>query len=203
MAIISISRQFGAGGKTLGEMVANELGYRFLDDTIIQEISKEAKVSQDWVKSMERTAGGKLSKLISGMVSRNYIERILGNEKGYIDEEIYVDLIYKVIIKLAEQDNVVLMGRGGQYVLRDFENAYHILLVADRQSRIKFMQQYYQMSTAKAAQAVMQGEKRRANLYKKLGKEDYNQHHLYNIVLNMSKLSLKKAVKQVCLLVQK
>ncbi|MDY7036568.1 MAG: cytidylate kinase family protein, partial [Thermodesulfobacteriota bacterium] len=61
MAVITISRQFGAGGKTLGEMIAKELNYRFLDETIIQEISKKAKVSKDWVKSVERTAGSTLS----------------------------------------------------------------------------------------------------------------------------------------------
>ncbi|MDY6973083.1 MAG: cytidylate kinase-like family protein, partial [Thermodesulfobacteriota bacterium] len=155
MAVITISRQFGAGGKTLGEMIAKELGYRFLDDTIIQELSKEANVSEGWVKSIERTAGGALSKVLSALLNRSYMERMLGGEKGYLDEEIYVDLLYEVVKKLADQDDMVLMGRGGQYILGDFEGAYHIFLVAEREDRIKFMQQYYQMSSSKADQAVI------------------------------------------------
>ena len=202
MSVITISRQFGAGGKTLGEMIAKELNYRFLDDLIIQELAEKAKVSVNFVKSMEKTAGSKLSKLISAMFSRNYIERIIGADKGYIDEKKYVELLHEVIMIFAKQDNVVLVGRGGQYILQDFIEAYHILLVADLQDRIKFMQRFYDMSEAKAKKAVKQGETRRSNLYKKFGREDYNQPHLYHLGLNMSRLTLEQALKEVIVLVQ-
>jgi cytidylate kinase len=202
MSVITISRQFGAGGKTLGEMIAKELNYRFLDDLIIQELAEKAKVSVNFVKSMEKTAGSKLSKLISAMFSRNYIERIIGADKGYIDEKKYVELLHEVIMIFAKQDNVVLLGRGGQYILQDFIEAYHILLVADLQDRIKFMQRFYDMSEAKAKKAVKQGETRRSNLYKKFGREDYNQPHLYHLGLNMSRLTLEQALKEVIVLVQ-
>ena len=58
MANITISRQFGAGGITLGEMVANRLGYTFFDNEIIQMVAQKAKVSTQWVQSMEKEAGG-------------------------------------------------------------------------------------------------------------------------------------------------
>ena len=202
MSVITISRQFGAGGKTLGEMIAKELDYVFHDDLIIQEIADKAKVSTDSVISIERTAGGKLSKLISTMLSRSYIERIIGSGKGYIDEETYVELLKTIIVEFAQQDNVVLLGRGGQYVLQDYKGAYHILLVAKWEDRIKFMQQFYNFSNAKASKAVKQGDTRRSNLYKKLGREDYNYPYLYHLVLNMSRISLEQAVKEVVVLVQ-
>ncbi len=202
MAVITISRQFGAGGRTLCKMLAEKLDYKIRDEFIIQEISVKARVSKDWVKSMERTAGGALSKFMSGMISRNYMERIIGEEKGYLDEEIYMETLNDVILKLAEEDNLILMGRGGQYILKDFKNAYHILLLADKNNRIKFMQKFYKLSTSKAEQAVIDGEKRRSNLYKKLGKVDYNEPHLYHLILNTSKLSLEKAVDIICLLVK-
>jgi cytidylate kinase len=202
MSVITISRQFGAGGKTLGEMIAKELDYLFHDDLIIQEIADKAKVSTDSVISIERTAGSKLSKLISTMLSRSYIERIVGADKGYIDEKTYVELLKKIIVEFAKQDNIVLLGRGGQYVLQDFKGAYHILLVAKWQDRIKFMQQFYDFSDAKASKAVKQGDTRRSNLYKKLGREDYNQPYLYHLVLNMSRISLEQALREVVVLVQ-
>ncbi|UCD31462.1 MAG: cytidylate kinase-like family protein [Desulfobacterales bacterium] len=202
MPVITISRQFGAGGKTLGEMIAKELNYQFLDDLIIQELADQAKVSTDSVISMERTAGSKLSKLISTMLNPNYIERIIGADKGYIDEEKYVELLHEVIMNFAKQDNVVILGRGGQYILQDFVGAYHILLVAEWQYRIKFMQQFYDMSEAKAKKAVKQGGTRRSNLYKKFGREDYDQPHLYHLGLNMSRLTLEQALKEVIALVK-
>ena len=59
MAVITISRQFGAGGKTLGELISKNLGYTFIDDAIINKVAKKAKVSDEWVQSIEKEAGGK------------------------------------------------------------------------------------------------------------------------------------------------
>jgi len=202
MAVITISRQFGAGGRTLGKMIADRLGYRFLDDLIIQELAEKAKVTPDSVKSVERSAGTLISKLITGMLNRNYMERIIGAGKGYINEEIYVELLQDVIKAFAKEDNVVLLGRGGQYVLQDFNKAFHILLVSDMKHRIEFMQRYYDLSDEKAKKAVNQGHIRRRNLYKKLNRSRYNDPDAYHLVLNMSKISLEKALGIAIALIQ-
>ncbi len=201
MAVITISRQFGAGGRTLGEMIAKKLDYQFIDDLIVQELAEKANISTDFVKSMERSAGGIISKFTAGMLSSNYIERLVGENKGYMDEHIYVKLLHEVILEFAKIGNVVLLGRGGQYILHEFNNAYHILLVADLKSRIKFMQQFYDISDAKAAKVIKQGENRRSSLFKKFGKEDYDQPYLYHLVLNMSRLSLEQALKSIVALI--
>ena len=203
MAVITISRQFGAGGRSLGEMIARELDYRFLDDSVIQELAKKAKVTTDTIKDMERTGGSVISKIISSMLSRDYIEGIIGEGKGYIDEEIYVELIKDVLTNFAREGNVVLLGRGGQYILKDFEGAFHVLLVSDMESRIKFMQQFYDMTDAQAEKSVRRGDDRRRNLYKKLGHTDYNSPNLYHIVLNMSRVSLDSALETIVALVRK
>jgi len=197
MSVITISRQFGAGGKTLGDMVAQKLGYTFLDDQIIQMIAVQAKVSPKWVKSVENEAGGTLLKFITGMGRKSFLQRISG--EGYMDEEIYVDLLHKIILQIAEEDNVVILGRGGQYILRDFEKAFHVLLIADRHHRIKFMETHYNFTQPQAERVVDRQEKRRINLYKKFGKEDFDQPNLYHLVLNMSRLSLEEAMAHICL----
>lgn len=201
MAVITIARQFGAGGRALGNMIAEKLDYLLLDDAIIQVISRKAKVSTSSVQAMERTAGGFLSKLLTKAISRNYMERLMGEDIGYLDEDIYVETLREVMTELAHKDNVVLLGRGGQYILRDLENAYHILLVASIEDRIEFMQTHYDMSDARAHQAIIDGSKRRSYLYAKMGKAHYNDPGLYHQVLNMSKLSLGQASQQVCNLV--
>jgi cytidylate kinase len=202
MAVITISRQFGAGGKTLGEMVSKELGCSFVADQIIQMVAKKARVSAQGVKFIENEAGGKLLKFMSRLVARSYVERILDDERGYIDEEIYVDLLKQIISQLAEEGNVAILGRGGQYILRNFKGAFHILLIAHREDRIKFMEDHYNVSASQAAQTVNREEKRRTNLYRKFGKEDYDHPDLYHLVLNMSKIDLEKAKKLIVSLVQ-
>ncbi len=198
MAVITISRQFGAGGRTLGKMIAEKLEYKFLDELVIKEIAKVARVSKDTVISLERSAGGAISRLISSLLSRDYMDRLMGEGKGYIDEHVYIDTLREVITKLAEEDNIVLMGRGGQYILQDDPNAFHILLVADMPDRIAFMRQFYRLTDRQAEDAVNNGAKRRANLYRRMGKQDYDHPELYHLAINHSKVSLEMARDLVC-----
>ena len=201
MAVITISRQFGAGGITLGKMIAKELGYTFADEDIVQRIAKEANVSPHWVETVEKEAGGKLSRVVSKMVSKPLVERILKDERGYIDEEMYLDYLVLIIAQIADEGNVVILGRGGQYILNDHPDAYHILLINDFENRAKFMMEHYDLSQSKAAQVISREDKRRMSLYRKLGKTDYDSSGLYHLVLNMGRISLEQAQQLVCDLV--
>ena len=202
MAVVTISRQFGAGGLTLGKLVADYFGYSFVDEQIIQYVAKKARVSTNWVESIEKEAGGRQLKFITKMVPQSFIGLVLDDKRGYLDEEIYVDLLHEIITRIADEGNAVIIGRGSQYILRDHEDTFHVLLVADKEDRIKFMEKNYDLS-AKEAVAIVDGQtKRRTNLYKKFGKEDYDQPHLYHLVINTSKQSLEDGLHLICKLMQ-
>jgi cytidylate kinase len=203
MAVITISRQFGAGGITLGKMVADALGYTFADSDIIQRVAKEANVSTHWVESFEKEAGSKLSRFISSMVSKRWVDRVLGDERGYLDEQIYLDYLVLIIAQFADEGDVVILGRGSQYILNDHPDAFHILLVDDLENRIKFMMDHYEMPRKKAERMVENEERRRINLYKRLGKSDFESPLLYHLVLNMGKTDLETARDMVCNMVNK
>ncbi|RLC11585.1 MAG: cytidylate kinase-like family protein [Deltaproteobacteria bacterium] len=201
MAVITISRQFGAGGKTLGKMIADELGYTFADSDIIQRIAKEANVSSDWVESFEKEAGSRLSRLVSGMVSKRWLDRVLSDEYGYLDEKIYLDYLVLIIAQIADEGNVVILGRGSQYVLDDHPDAYHILLIDEFDNRMKFMMEHYELSEKRAIQVLNSEDRRRVSLYNRLGKKDYDNPALYHIVLNMSRFDLESALKLITAMV--
>jgi cytidylate kinase len=203
MAVITISRQFGAGGKTIGQKVSEALGYTFLDEDIIQIIAEKAKVSPGWVESVEKEAGGRLSRIVTKMVSRPLIDRVLKDEKGYIDEQIYIDYLVVIIAQMAEEGNVLFLDRGSQYILNDFPDAYHILLINTFANRVKFMMNNYDLSQNRATQIVKSEEKRRMNLYRKIGKQDYDQPELYHMVINMARLDVDEAVQMILQLVQR
>ena len=198
MAVITISRQFGAGGKTLGKMIADRLGYIFADDDIIQMVAEMANVSPHWVESVEKEAGGKLSRVISSMVSKRLVDRILKNERGYIDEKIYLDYLVVIIAQIAEEGNVVILGRGSQYILHDHPDAFHVLLINELDQRIRFMEEHYDLNRSRAEHVVHNEDKRRIQLYRKLGKIDYDDPSLYHLVLNMGRIALPEAAKLIC-----
>ncbi|NNF98365.1 MAG: cytidylate kinase-like family protein [Desulfobacteraceae bacterium] len=197
MPVITISRQFGAGGRTLGKMISEKLQYTFADTEIIQKIAKEANVSPEFVESVEKEAGTKLSKVINSMVSMKWVDRILADERGYIDEQIYLDYLVLIIAQVADEGNVVVLGRGSQYILNDHPDAFHVLLIDNVDNRIKFMMDNYDLPKNKAAQVVTYEDKRRLNLYKKLGKTDYDDSSLYHLVLNMSRMTIPKAMNLI------
>lgn len=198
MAIITILRQFGAGGRTLGRKIAKKLNYLYLDELIIEEIAKKAQVSKGSVKAIERTAGGKLSKFFSIMINQDYMNRLLGEDKGYIDEEVYFKILNEIITELASEGNVIIMGRGGQYVLGDNEDAVHLYLVSNMEQKIQFMQRFYKVDASKAKNMISQGEKMRTTFYSKFGKKDYDNPLLYHMVINRSKFGLDETIDLVC-----
>jgi cytidylate kinase len=201
MAVITISRQFGAGGITLGKMIAESMGYTFADSDILQRVAKEANVSTHWVESFEKEAGSKLSRMISSMVSKRWLDRVIGDERGYLDEQIYLDYLVLIIAQFADEGNVVILGRGSQYILNDHPDAVHILLVNEFGNRVKFMMDRYEMPRKKAERTVVNEDRRRVNLYKRVGKSDYEDPQLYHLVLNMGRLDLQTARDMVCRLV--
>jgi cytidylate kinase len=203
MAVITISRQYGAGGKTIGQKVAEALGYTFIDEDIIQIIAEKAKVSPGWVESVEKEAGGRLSRIVTKMVSKPLIDRVLKDEKGYIDEQIYIDYLVVIIAQMAEDGNVVFLDRGSQYILNDFPDAFHILLINTFANRVKFMANNYDLSENRATHIVKTEEKRRMNLYRKIGKQDYDQPELYHLVINMARVDLEDAIQMILHLVKR
>jgi cytidylate kinase len=202
MAVITISRQFGSGGKALGKMLADELGYVFADSDIVSRIAQAANVSETWVETVEKEAGGKLSRVISRMVSKGLVDKVLKDERGYIDEEIYLDYLIVMVAQIAEEGNAVIMGRGSQYILRDHPDAIHILLVNEFENRVKYVIEHHDVPYNKAAQMVRSEDKRRASLFKKIGKIDYDLPDLYDLVFNMAEVDLDTAKNMVLDLVK-
>ena len=201
MAVITISRQYGAGGITLGKMIADELSYVFADSEIIARVAEMANVSTHWVETVENEAGGKLSRFITRLVSKPLVDRILKDERGYIDEEIYLDYLVLIIAQIADEGNTVVLGRGSQYILNDHPDAFHILMIDEFENRVRFMKEHYDLPDTRAMRVVKGEDKRRKALFQKLGKTDYDDPFLYHLVLNMSKVSLEQAKNMVCNLV--
>lgn len=195
MAVITISRQFGAGGKKLGKRIADKLGYYYADEDMIERAAIEANVSPDWIKSIEKEPGGKLQKYISQLnpFRQSLMERPLDDKQRYIDGFKYVELMRTIITRIAEEGNAVIVGRGGQYILEDFDDAYHLLFIADEKDRIRLVETSHNFSNTEAADVVKRMGKRRANLYSFFGRKDYDDLTLYHMVLNMSKLSMEAA----------
>jgi cytidylate kinase len=202
MAVVTISRQFGAGGRTLGRQLATAVNYRFLDDVVIQALAQRINVTHEAVQDIESMAGGFFSKILSIMLNRSYMERLTGVDFGYIDEVIYLKTLKEVIVDLAKKGNVVLLGRGSQYILEKDPNALHVLIVGEHGDRVEFVRKNYNLTKTQAEEAVAEAEKRRRLLYAMFGKRDFNHPSHYHLVLNTSRLPHDEALEHMINLVR-
>jgi len=202
MAVITISRQFGAGGITLGKMIADRLGYTFADNEIVQMIAKEANVSTAWAQAVDREAGNLKLRFISRRISQYWVNRVIEHGRGYLDDRIYLDYLVLLVAQLADEGGAVILGRGSQYILRDHPDAYHLLLLDEFENRVRFMMKHYDMDHGRATEVVTHEDKRRANLYRMLGKKDFDQPSLYHVVLNMGRIELDAALNLILRMIQ-
>jgi cytidylate kinase len=195
MSVITISRHFGAAGKTLGRRLADTLGYYYADEDIIERTVVEIYSSPDWKRIIEEEPSDKLKRYISRLnpFGRSLMERPLSDDEIYIDGFHYVELLKLIITKIATDGKAVIVGRGGQYILHDFDDTYHLLLIATKKDRIKLIEDDYRVSNKKAIQIVKRMAKRRTNLYSYFDRKDYDDPDLYNTVLNMSLISVDRA----------
>ena len=120
---------------------------------------------------------------------------------GYLDGNLYISLLHRVIPVIASQENVVIIGRGGQYILADHPDTYHFLMIADMEHRINFMMEHYNLDRKQARLVVDKQGKRRLNLYRYFARADYDHPILYHMVFNMNRVKLEEAVQTVCQLV--
>jgi len=204
MAVVSISRQFGAGGRTLGQQVAKRLGYQFIDQTVIDRVAEKANVSAEWVEAVEKEAGGRLMRILSGLVSSDFIERLLGEsscEACDFDQKKYVGFIEKVFREIAEQGEAVIIGRASQVILKDDPQVIRVLLVGELEDRIQFMMNRHKLDRIGAERAISIAERKRKAMMSLFGVEDPDSPYLYQLIINTSQTSLPWAEDIICCMV--
>lgn len=205
MAVITIARQFGAGGQTLGRMISERLGYTLIDEEIVEMIALESNVSKEDVNMIAKETGteGALTKLLHklGPYRKGYVDVATEKQPGYIDGDLYISLLYKVIPEIAKHDNVIFLGRGSQYILENRPDTYHFLMIADIENRIDFIAKFYDLDRNKAETVINKQSKRRKNLYYYLNKTDFDEPGRYHMVFNMNKVKIEEAAQAVSQLV--
>jgi len=202
MAVITISRQIGAGAWILGKRLSKRLGYRYVNENMIIEVARKGKISSGRVRVFEKAETTKLLKFLDKIVITDFIDRHISEKYGLLDEKRYVEMLRAIFQELHEKGNVVIIGRGGQYILKDYKNTYHILLVADLKDRIRLMMDEYRLTENEARRSIIEREKMRdqvLNLFS--DPELQNDPISYDLVINTSRVPLEKAEKLVVQLI--
>jgi cytidylate kinase len=202
MAVVSISRQFGAGGKTLAEKLAQRLGYDYTDQELVERVAKAAGVSDEWVRVTERESAQKGRGGLS-LLSTAFLQRVMGQGTEGADKEELNRLFSKIIPEIAARNNVVFLGRGSQFILPGGRRTVKILLVAPLEYRVRFMMDHYNLSQAEAAETVRDWDQNRKSFLNRYTERNPDEPGLYDLTLNTSVLRSDWALDLMVKLIQK
>lgn len=194
MAVITISREFGAGGRTLGEKLCTRFGFRLVDGHVIDELARKAKISGDWLTAMEKEASSPLLGLIASLVTTGGHYLAPGMPAKDAERKKYIAFLDKVMSAMAREGGYVLLGRGSQLVLKDHAKAFHILLVARFEDRMHFIMERYCLGEGEAKKLIKDKERQREAVASHIFETDIDDPGHYHMSLNTSRLPLDWAV---------
>jgi cytidylate kinase len=197
MAVITISRQFGAGGRTLGEKLCERFGFHLVDEHVIEELASKAKVKGDWLTAIEKEASSTILGFISEILSSGILYKGPAAPGEGFERKRYVAFLDKIMTSMANEGGYVLLGRGAQLVLKDHPKVFHVLLVADYEDRVKFMVERYSLPGPEAEKIIKEKERQRAAVAANIFGANIDDPGLYHIVLNTSRLPFDWAVDEV------
>ena len=188
MKIITISREFGSGGRTVGKKVAEQLGIPCYDSELIQKIAEESGFAENYVKEAgEYTPGGFLSSALSNRAF------------GPTNEDILWEIQCRVISELAEKGPCVIVGRCADYVLRDDPNValVNLFVHAPMDARIRRESARTNTTPAEAEKRIRQVDKERAAYYNFFSSKRWGDAQGYDLCVNTDGLEISDVAKLV------
>ena len=182
--VITISREFGSGGRTIGKKVAEQLGIPCYDAEIIQEMVKETGFTPEYVKEAgEYTPGSFLSSTFSNRLF------------GLTNEDILWEHQYKVITELAQKGPCVIVGRCADYILQDKADCLKVFIHADIDFRARRIVEVYGEREQSPEDRLRDKDKRRAAYHRFYTDMKWGYAQNYHLTLNSGVLGIDKCVK--------
>jgi cytidylate kinase len=206
MPVITIGRQFGAGGSTVGEMLARKLKIDLLESKLIDEVAHRLELPKEEVEAADEQPGSLLSRLLIALGSASGEPMIPPetaawtppNADPVFDTRLAVlEITQQVIKEAARGGNVVIVGRGAAYLLADLEGALHIYLEASQTSRVTTLMQRFQISEEEARRRMKHTDENRTAYVKQVYGHDRNLPGHYDLVLNTGRLGYEATVDAI------
>ncbi len=207
--VITISREIGSGGRTVGKILAERLGVRYCDKDLIKALRDKFGLT---AYEIEKLKGAKKSWLSDFLQMVTPVPKaVLLNDpaSGYIREfkpEVTTDDVFKaeseILKELAAESSCVIAGRSGFFVLRDHPNKLDVFITAPRQKRIERIMRKQNMNFETAEIIVDDVDKMRENYVKRYAGVSRNDARNYNLCINMDGLTEEQAADIILAYIQ-
>ena len=186
--IITISRQFGSGGRFIGEEIAKRLGFAYYDKNIIGHIAEESGLSPEYIEE-----SGELSPK-KGLFAYAFTGR---NSAGKSVEDMVYEAQRKVILDIAKKGNCVIIGRNADFILRDRDDVLNVFIHGDLPEKTERICRLYHVSEWEAVKMMEDIDKRRVANYNFYTEQKWGMARNYTLTLNSSVLGYERCEEMI------
>ncbi|MBE6959276.1 MAG: cytidylate kinase-like family protein [Ruminococcaceae bacterium] len=190
--IITISRQFGSGGRTIGRKVAEKLGIPFYDKELVEQVALESGFAPKFVEENSEHSPGK--SLLSYAFAPQGVPGVM---KGLSTADFLWNIQCGVILQLADQGPCVIVGRNADYILKDREDVLHVYIHADMDYRAERIVRLYGDSEKSPETRLKEKDKRRAVNYQHYTGRTWGASENYDLCINTASISEDKAAELI------
>lgn len=193
--IVTISRQYGSGGRYIGENLAKAMGVPCYDEKLIDMVAKESGFAQSFVAEKgERMTGSLLFNIASSL---SFANNVFSTNNGVtLQDEIYFTQ-NRIIKELADKGPCVIVGRCADYILREREDCLNVFIFADNESKIERAEKYFNITREEAPAVLKKKDKARANHYKYYTDQEWGMASNYDLCLNSGLIGIEGCVKAI------
>ena len=177
--IITISREFGSGGRFIGEEGAKKLGIAYYDKNIIGQIAEKSGLSPEYIQENAELSPKK------GLFAYAFSGRDI---TGKSVEDMVYEAQRNIILELAEKEPCVIIGRNADYILKDRDDVLNVFIHGDMLEKIKRITGLYNVKEKEAVKMMADTDKRRRTNYNFYTDQNWGKASNYTLCLNSSQL---------------
>ena len=188
--VITIAREYGSGGRYIGKLVAEKLGIKLYDKNIIEKMSQETGLSEEYIKDNEQ------KRTVFDNFNNGYYAGLNNSDELFIQESNFIK-------ELADKESCVIVGRCADFILKDKRNVLKIFVSSSMENKIKRATEFYHMDENKAAKEIDRINKLRSNHYEYYTERGWEKPSNYDICVNSDSIGIDNVVDLICSIVEK
>ncbi|MBP3428878.1 MAG: cytidylate kinase-like family protein [Clostridia bacterium] len=197
--IITIGREYGSGGREIGQAVAKKLGISFYDKEIINLAAEKSGLSHEFIASNEQRVKSGLVHNLSA--SAAYSGGFFSHHYLPLSESIFISQA-QVIRDIANKKSAVIVGRCADYILSERKNTINVFIHAPIEARVERIMRLYHLDEAAALKAIATSDKERGNHYFRYTDRKWGKAQNYDICINSALMGVEKTVEMLVNLAQ-
>ena len=193
--VITISREFGSGGKYIGEQLAKNLNLKFYDKEIIEILSNEENIDIDFLKNIGESSKNSFWNALAVAYMVNPTDSINSFVDLPMADQYFIKTV-RLIEKIAKEDNCVIIGRCSNIILKDYPNVINFFIYSSNQEfKINRKKEFANLEEKKAIRLIQKKDKDRAAYYHYYTNEKWGDRSGYDLLVDSSKLGVDGTIE--------